>query len=345
MDKRNTKERRRRTYAALGTLSVLAVTISACAVGTDVNFDELAVGSDQEDTHETHSNLWIDASKIWSNPSIPVCWVTGGFATEKGWVKDEISKTWHVHTGARFTGWGSCPADMSTFSGVAITIDNEMVVRNGLGQQSDGISEMELDFREAATTKYTTCIDNSLDRQACVRSVSIHEFGHVLSFPHEHNRSDRGPECTTAIAGSMGDTFVTNYDPQSIMNYCFSAVLPSALDIVGAEVAYPKGNTLSVSCKNGCFAGSSTLFSRTNGTVQNEWTARGARDWWVSSPVWKKGSTTLGTGATLAATKLSAGANAITYSATNKYSTDTSSGAGSVKVDNAAWASIVTHFL
>lgn len=57
--------------------------------------------------------------------------------------------------------------------------------------------------------------------------VLLHELGHILSFRHEHGREEmkEDPNCALnkAKQESISDTAITDgdYDPYSIMNYCY----------------------------------------------------------------------------------------------------------------------------
>jgi hypothetical protein len=121
-------------------------------------------------------------------------------------VKDAITRSWQAYIDIEFTGWDDCPSNMSGFVGVQLTPGTSNVVRNGLGQQSDNISEMELDFSASPQSRRTRCINNSLNREDCIRATSTHEFGHALNFAHERPRPDTPASCTASKTGTYGDT-------------------------------------------------------------------------------------------------------------------------------------------
>jgi hypothetical protein len=184
--------------AALGATSSLG-----CAVSSDE--EAVAVGSDEQPLYALSTRLWPRAAKI------DVCWKPGGSAADRELVREVITETWQARANISFVNWASCPA--SGFAGIEITPGSSNVVTGGLGNQTDGVSNMELDFSATPENTWTTCVNNGLNRSECIQATAIHEFGHSLSFAHEQNRPDNNGECTVGVgSGSNGDTLLGGFD-------------------------------------------------------------------------------------------------------------------------------------
>jgi hypothetical protein len=210
--------------AALGASSALG-----CAVSSDE--EAVAVGHEEQPLYALSTRLWPRAAKI------DVCWQPGASAADRQLVREAVTKTWQARSNISFVNWASCPA--SGFAGIEITPGSSNVVTGGLGDQADGVSNMELDLSTAPENTWSRCVNNGLNRSECIQATAIHEFGHSLSFAHEQRRPDNNGECTIGVtSGSLGDTLLGPFDNGSIMNYCGNAVTLSRGDVYGANVVY-----------------------------------------------------------------------------------------------------------
>jgi hypothetical protein len=212
----------------------------------------------ESNTSEVSEPLYVKSTTRWPG-NIPVCWETSGntvagttLTNIRTWSRDAVTRRWAAFSAKQFTGWGACPSSTTFFNGVRVVVKAGRAHAKGLGTELTGIVQgVSLD----------TPLDSSGNPdQVKIRQTAVHEFGHVLGFAHEQNRSDTPESClpcksqadcsadplSTCIAGhcrqgTNGDLQLGAWDRKSVMNYCSTPTdVPSFTDILGMQLSYGK---------------------------------------------------------------------------------------------------------
>jgi len=134
-----------------------------------------------------------------------------------------VQGTWEHHANLNFTGWEACPTEGDA-QHVRMRIDaygNENSGAQGRAPVfGTGALSTAADKRSGIIFQFNP---DGTANQGRVEYIAVHEFGHVLGFMHEQDSvgNVEGPAHCDQITGSGNNAKpVTEYDKDSIMNYC-----------------------------------------------------------------------------------------------------------------------------
>lgn len=221
--------------------------------------------------------------------------MSADFSAARTTIFAALQSTWQTASAVSFVNEGTCTGSYDPQSTMKIRLIADWDARGDCGG-----------LRGASCNV-------GIRTSARIADVAVHEVGHGLGFPHEHQRpsADGGWEVALcSLEGAIYDqgraTFaadgggvveignrmplpmhkLTPWDQQSIMNYCsrkdnngapIGGAVLTYYDRLGAEMLYPYSLTrLVVPAKAVAFATSAGRVIRADESLVTDWTARGA---------------------------------------------------------------------
>jgi hypothetical protein len=161
--------------------------------------------------------LFAESAKWTINP-VPVCWENPSAVSvaDQNLIREAVRDSWEANSSLQFNGWDKCTDDSR---GIRIKISDEGPHAKEVGNRLDGKRD-GIVLNTTFANWSPSCAANFTVRGACIRGLTVHNFGHAIGFTHEHNRPDTPGECNFPAQGTTGDSPLTPYDLHSVMNYC-----------------------------------------------------------------------------------------------------------------------------
>jgi len=176
---------------------------------------------------------------LWEDFNIRVCWEGPGmanrYANYRSIVQQSIQDTWSAHSDLVFTYWGRCAGNNPEQNSIRILV-SDSGPRATIGRRIAGeFAGMKLNFdfnqwtvNDIYPNAGWNCRASERNRQYCIRSIAVHEFGHALGFFHEETRANTPQWCIDRltswnrpiVAGVFDVQHVGPWDAYSVMGRC-----------------------------------------------------------------------------------------------------------------------------
>jgi hypothetical protein len=201
-------------------------------------------GFGDESVEQVSDNLYGLPSTYWtgSPPFVNVCWEPSTFnnsayATQRQWVEDAQRRNWarfarlNLVAANGFTNWQACSSGQPGIHAWLSPLCQGQASLSGLGKPNhDGLNN---------GLRLPDCVATSCrmggTQEACVKSVSMHEFGHALGFYHEEERPNEGlADCNGDPRTFTGGVKYGAYNVSSPMAECLG---PPVMQISPGDIA------------------------------------------------------------------------------------------------------------